>query len=85
MAASRKSRATTSVPLVYVGPFDEVEVDLGELVHVVARGDRLDVAAHLAGRAPSGEPGEDGFDPGEGLLAQPTNWLPAAETTKEQA
>lgn len=37
-------------------------------------GETFTVPAHLAGRAPSGTPGEDDWDPGEGLLGQTGNF-----------
>lgn len=37
-------------------------------------GEVFEVDEQLAGRAPSGTPGEDGYDPGEGLLAQVGNY-----------
>ena len=46
--------------LVYVGPFDEVEV----AGMVVKNGGEVEVPAVLAGEAPAGS----------GLLAQPDNW-----------
>lgn len=52
----------------YVGPFDEVEVPG---VGVAKRGETVSVPTDIAGRAPNGD------DPGEGLLAQPSNWAPA--------
>ena len=50
--------------LVYVGPFDEVEV----AGMVVKNGGEVEVPAVLAGEAPSSK------SPGSGLLAQPDNW-----------
>jgi hypothetical protein len=51
--------------------------------------DTIEVDAALAGRSPKGTPGEEGYDPGEGLLAQPANWGPSTkkafdETVKRQ-
>jgi hypothetical protein len=67
-------------PIKYIGPFDEVEVHgLGS----VKRGEVVEAADELVGRSASGTPGEDGYDPGAGLLAQPDNWQsvkPAAKT-----
>lgn len=58
----------------YVGPFPEVELyDTGDWVN---QGETIDVRDSLAGRPPSGEPGTDDYDPGEGLLAQTANWQP---------
>lgn len=69
--------------LLYVGPHaDGVEIfDTGEWA---SPGEPIEVDAELAGRAPKGEPGDEDFDPGEGLLAQPSNWklATAAATTK---
>lgn len=63
--------------LKYVGQFAEVELyDTGEWV---AQGETIDVSPALGGRPPSGEPGTDDYDPGEGLLAQPSNWAIAEE------
>lgn len=52
-------------------------------------GDTIEVDAALAGHPPKGTPGEDGYDAGAGLLAQPANWGPSTkkafdETTKRQ-
>lgn len=68
--------------LQYIGPHAEVEVAaLGEFVK---RGDSIEVPAELAGRAPSGDPTDDTFDPGGGLLAQVDNWqLVEAPKTKK--
>lgn len=49
----------------YIGPHDEVEVGR----FLVKRGDYLSVPKDVAGRPPTDE------SPGEGLLAQPENWL----------
>lgn len=59
----------------YVGPFDEVEVPG---VGVVKRGEPVSVASALAGRVPSDQ------DPGEGLLAQPSNWAPAKAASSKK-
>jgi hypothetical protein len=63
--------------LTYIGPHDEVEIaDVG----VVRRGQSIDVPDDLAGRPPVQlDDGDDGdeIDLGEGLLAQPDNWIPA--------
>ena len=61
------------VTLRYVGPFDEVELnvlprDIGERWEPVKRGATVVVDARAAGRAPTAD------DPGDGFLAQPTNW-----------
>lgn len=58
--------------------------DEGEGVACLEPGETFEVDAKLAGRAPSGTPGEDDYDPGEGLLAQVGNFelvakAPAAE------
>lgn len=47
----------------------------------VTAGGVVHVPADLAGRPPAGEPGADGYDPGEGLFAQPDNWRPATAAT----
>lgn len=51
--------------------------------------DTIEVDGALAGHPPKGTPGEDGYDAGEGLLAQPANWGPSTkkafdETVKRQ-
>jgi hypothetical protein len=67
--------------IVYVGGHDEVEIDGYGLAQ---QGVPVDVPDELAGRAPSGgrwdvdDQGVSLYDAGEGLLAQPTNWQPAA-------
>lgn len=68
--------------VVYEGPHDAVEVpDLAPFVGVdefpdldvvVARGVPTDVPDEVAGRPPKGAPGDEKYDPGEGLLAQDT-------------
>lgn len=71
----------------YVGPHDAIELtfvdDTGRTMVVddVAYGDTVEVPAAVAGRAAAGVLGEDGFDPGEGLLAQSDNWVPASVPT----
>lgn len=49
---------------------------VGTLGLLVPAGETVLVDQEAAGRAPSGEPGDDGHDPGVGLLAQPDNWAP---------
>lgn len=72
--------------LTYTGPFDEVEVPA--LGRNVKHGETVDVPAAIAGRAPSATTDDDGnetADPGEGLLAQATNWQPArAASSRKQ-
>lgn len=58
----------------YVGPFDEVEV-LG--VGVVKRGESVSVETSIAGRVATPDEDPEKNDPGEGLLAQPSNWVAA--------
>lgn len=66
----------------YVGPFDEVEVP-GH--GVVKRNASISVPSDVAGHAPVGDPESEDFDPGVGLLAQTSNWVPAktAKPSKE--
>jgi hypothetical protein len=66
---------TTLVHITYVGPYDEVVVAATGLT--AKRGETVEVADQIAGRAPKGD------DPGEGLLAQPTNWQPAKTTAAD--
>lgn len=51
-------------------------------------GEVFEVDKAHAGRAPTGVPGEDGYDPGEGLLAQVGNYelakAPKAAAAKEE-
>ncbi len=79
-----------STAIVYVGPFrcfdgdppveaPAVFLSTGQAAQF---GVPLDVESALAGRPPSGEPGTEGYDPGEGLLAQSTCWQPAAPAAK---
>jgi len=58
--------------LVYRGPSPEVFIAAAGLT--AARDTELDVPDEIAGRAASGEPGAEGYDPGEGLLAQVGVW-----------
>ena len=58
-----------TVAIIYVGPHDGVEI--AATGQVVGRGATIQVDAELVGRAPSGD------DLGEGLLAQPSNWVSA--------
>lgn len=58
--------------LVYVGPHDEVEVD-GHPEDVQAY-TPVEIDDQLAGRPPHGHRADEDYDPGEGLLAQPSNW-----------
>jgi hypothetical protein len=68
-------------PIRYVGPFEEVEVDgLGS----VKRGEVVQAPPDLAGRAPSGSPDDEGYDPGVGLLAQTDNWQSAKPAAKKE-
>ncbi len=72
------------VALQYIGPHDAVEIaDTGQ---IVARGAIARVPAEIAGREPSGA-FADGVhaDPGEGLLAQFTNFVPAPKTAEAVA
>lgn len=55
----------------YVGPHDVVSLPV--LGVDVPRGEVIKVTPAVAGRAPGG----DDDDLGEGLLAQPDNWVPA--------
>lgn len=64
--------AAALVAVQYVGPL-RPGVLVPSLGVVVKYGQAVKVSAAVAGRAPSA----DGTDPGEGLLAQPTNWQPA--------
>jgi hypothetical protein len=43
---------------------------------VVAHGSTVSVDAAVAGRPPTGEPGDEGYEPGVGLLAQHHVWAP---------
>jgi hypothetical protein len=58
----------------YVGPHDEVETADGAIR--CKRDATVEVSPHIAGRAPAGD------DPGEGLLAQPSNWVAAKAAPK---
>lgn len=59
----------------YVGDFDQVDVPG---VGIVDYDEIVDVTPELAGYPPVGDHGDDDYDPGTGLLAQPTNWAPVA-------
>lgn len=60
-----------------VSPYGDLDVPL--LGRVVAAGEVVEVSAAHAGKAPSGTPDTDGYDPGQGLLAQVDNWQPATK------
>lgn len=79
--------ANTKIPVEYAGPFDEVEIATTGLT--VKRGETVELYPALAGRPPSGTPGDEGYDPGAGLLAQVDTWKPAkavkAKTPAEEA
>lgn len=49
--------------------------EIADLGIDVALGDTVDVPDEIAGRAPSGVRGDEGFDPGSGLLAQSEKWV----------
>lgn len=61
------------VPVIYIGPHDEVEFDEFGLARTCAHGDAVLVDDELAGRAPVSIVGIV-IDPGCGLLAQSDNW-----------
>jgi len=63
--------------LVYTGPFEAVEIPTGTSDVIATSGAVVDVDDAVAGRAPKGTPGEDGYDAGEGLLAQADNFRAA--------
>lgn len=46
---------------------------------------QVEVPDELAGRVPTGKPGDEDYDPGEGLLAQTDVWRPVGskDTDKE--
>lgn len=50
--------------------------EIDSLGIVILAGETVEVDAAAAGRSPTGEPGDEDYDPGEGLLAQPVNWAP---------
>jgi len=60
----------------YVGPFDEVEFQQGDLWRTTTKGEAIDVPDDVAGAAPSKD------DPGRGLLAQVDNWAAKPPTKK---
>jgi hypothetical protein len=65
--------ATKSI--LYVGPFTAgVQIETGQWLD---HGDPVEVDEDVAGRSPSGTPGEDDYDPGAGLLAQTANFVEA--------
>jgi hypothetical protein len=67
--------------IVYVG-HDLDGVEIQDLDVIAKPGEPVEVPDELAGRVPSGhradvdDEGNSTFDPGSGLLAQPTNWQP---------
>jgi hypothetical protein len=70
-----------TVHIRYVGPIDEIDLPL--IGRSVKRGEVFEVDEQHAGHAPSGTPGEDDYDPGEGLLAQVGNY--EAATVKKSS
>lgn len=69
--------------VVYIGPFaDGVEIaDTGQWA---TPGESVEVPDEVAGRPPKGKPDSDGYDPGEGLLAQTSSWArPGTKAAKE--
>lgn len=55
----------------YTGPVESLTVaPAGHPAFSAERGAWVDAPAEVVGRAPKGKPGNDGHDPGEGLLAQ---------------
>lgn len=63
--------------VIYMGSFDEVYVPaIGQFVR---RHEAIEVSEDIAGTEPKGSPGQEGYDPGSGLLAQFDVWVkPAA-------
>jgi hypothetical protein len=86
-ARARKPAAAATpgvVEVVYIGV--HCEVFLPSLDNLVAvRGVPVKVAASDAGHAPKGEPGDKGYDPGSGLLAQVDNWTKAGTKAAKDA
>jgi hypothetical protein len=70
--------------VVYVGPFaDGVEIaDTGQWAHP---GEPVEVPDDVAGRPPKGSPDDEGYDAGQGLLAQPANWAKAGTKAAKAA
>lgn len=65
----------------YIGGFaDGVGLPDGQWV---APGESVTVDNELAGRAPKGKPEDEDYDPGEGLLAQVTNFKAGAKTKND--
>jgi hypothetical protein len=61
--------------ILYSGPFAAgVQIETGQWLDL---GDPVEVDEKVAGRSPSGTPGEDDYDPGAGLLAQTANFVEA--------
>jgi hypothetical protein len=83
----------TTVRLRNINPLGQVDLPLinrqgdehlgEEGIGNLEPGEVFEVDKELAGRAPSGTPGEDGYDLGEGLLAQIGNFELVAAPKKK--
>lgn len=59
----------------YIGPFaGGVDTAEGDHEQHFARDEPTDCPPEIAGRTPKGEPTDEDYDPGEGLLAQVANF-----------
>ena len=70
--------------IVYVGPFP-AGAEIADTGHWVTPGDTVEVDDGIAGRPPSGVPGEEHYDAGAGLLAQVANFIPAGSAAGSAA
>lgn len=79
-----------TVQLRNINPLGHVDLPLlrregleeAEGVGCLNPGEVFDCPAELAGHAPTGTPGDEGFDPGCGLLAQVGNYELVTPTSK---
>lgn len=78
--ATTKVRLSKDAPAQkHVDGVEPVRNDEGEALPVQP-GDVIEVDAEIAGKEPSGTPGNKTYDPGSGLLAQTDKWEPGPKT-----
>ncbi len=60
--------------------------EIADTSQIVAYGDEVEVSEELGGRPPKGDPSDEDYDPGAGLLAQVDVWAkPGTKAAKEAA
>lgn len=70
--------------VVYVGPFAD-GVEIADTGAWASPGEPVEVPDEVAGRPPKGKPEDEDYDPGEGLLAQTSNWAKAGTKAAKAA